>query len=85
MKMSALEYYSLPTVRKMRRMIRTQARKWTITIDNKGNRKSKDGMKAKLKILDNKGGDILKVRIYKGMILCCIRKKEVNNSYGKSI
>lgn len=78
MEMKASEYYSLPTVREMRRMIRMQSRKWTITIDNKGNRKSKDGMKAKLKILDNKGGNILKVRRYKGRILCCIRKKEVN-------
>ena len=67
--MLASEYYSLPTVRKMRRMIRTQARKWTITIGNKGNRKSKDRMKAKLILSDNKGGNILKVRRYKGKTL----------------
>lgn len=72
MKMSVSEYYSLPTIRKMRRMIRTQARKWTIAIVNKGNMKSNDGMKARLKLWDNKGGDTLKVRRYKGRILCCI-------------
>ena len=76
MKMSVSEYYSLPTIRKSRRMIRTQARKWIITINNKGNMKSNDGMKAKLKLLDNKGGNILKVRRYKGRILCCIKKEE---------
>ena len=75
MKMSVSEYYSLPTIRKMCRIIRTQVRKWTITINDKGNRKSKAGMKAKLKLLDNKGGDILKVRRYKGRILCCTRKE----------
>lgn len=76
MKMSVSEYYSLPTIRKMRRMIRTQARKLTIAIVNKGNMKSNDGMKARLKLWDNKGGDILKVRRYKGRILRCIKKEE---------
>lgn len=68
MKLSASEYYSLPTIRKMRRMIRTQVRKWTITINNKGNWKSKDRVKAKLILSDNKGGNILKVRRYKGRL-----------------
>lgn len=49
-------------------MIRTQARKWTITINNKGNRKSKDRMKAKLKLFNNKGGNIMKDHRYKGRI-----------------
>lgn len=75
MKMSASEYYSLPTIRKVRRMIRTQARKWTITINNKGNRKSKDRMKAKLKLFDNKGVNVLKARKYK-------RRIKISLSYG---
>lgn len=68
MKMSASEYYSLPTIRKVRRMIRTQAKKWTITINNKGNRNPKDRLKAKLKLFDNKGDNILKARKCKGRI-----------------
>ena len=71
MEMSASQYYSLPTIRKMRRMIRAQARKWTITVNNKGNGKLKDRMKAKLILSDNKGGNILKVRRYKGRLKGC--------------
>ena len=68
MKMSASEYYSLPTIRKMRRMIRAEVKKWTITINNKGNRKSKDRIIAKLKLFDDNGGNILKVRRCKGRL-----------------
>lgn len=52
-------------------MIRTQARKWTITVNNKVNGKLKDKMKAKLMLLDSNGGNILKVRRYKGRLKGC--------------
>ena len=67
MKMSELEYYSLPTIRKLRRMIRANARKHRIAF-NKGSKKSKKSMQVRLKFFDDNGGNILKSRRYKGKI-----------------
>lgn len=67
MKMSASEYYSLPTIKKLRRMIRANARKHRIAF-NKGSWKSKKSMQVRLKFFDYNGGNILKVRRYKGKI-----------------
>lgn len=49
-------------------MIRAEARKWTITIQGKGSWKSKKIMTAKLKLFDDNGGNILKVRRCKGRL-----------------
>ena len=67
MKMSASEYYSLPTIRKMRRMIRVHARRHRIAL-NKGSWKSKKSMQVRLKFFDDNGGNILLVRRYKARI-----------------
>lgn len=67
MKMSASEYYSLPTIRKTRRMIRANARTHRIAF-NKGSWKSKKSMQVRLKFIDANGGNILKTRRYKGKI-----------------
>lgn len=65
--MSASEYYSLLTIRKLRRMIRANARRHRIAL-NKGSWKSKKSMQVRLKFFANNGGNILKVRRYKGKI-----------------
>ena len=67
MKMSASEYYSLPTIGKMRRMIRANARKHRIAL-NKGSWKQKQSIQVRLKFFDDNEGNILKVRRYKGRL-----------------
>ena len=65
--MTASEYYNLPTIRKVRRMIRANARKHSIAF-NKGSWKSKKSVQVRLNLFDDNGGNILKVRRYKGRI-----------------
>lgn len=66
-KISASEYYSLPTIRKLRRMIRANARRHRIAFI-KCSWKLKKSIRVRLKFYDDNGGNILKVRRYKGKI-----------------
>jgi ribosomal protein L34 len=67
MKMSASEYYCLPTIRKMRRLIRNQVRKSRLGISSPV-RKKVVGIRVRIICRDASEGNILKTRRYKGRI-----------------
>ena len=68
-KISASDYYSLATVRAVRRLLKTEARKekWKIFKGNMG-KKMNATIKPKITLSDKNGGNILKTRRYKGRI-----------------
>lgn len=68
-KISASDYYSLPTVRTVRRLLKMEARsqKGKIFKGNLG-KKMNATIKAKITLSDKNGGNILKTRRYKGRI-----------------
>ena len=68
-KISASDYYSLPTIRKWRRLTRTQARKHRIALNKGCWKKLKNCMQVRIKYPDNNGGNILKTLRYKGRII----------------
>lgn len=68
MKMSASEYNNLLTVRKLRRLIRNQARKHRLGISTPVIKKVA-GVKVRIIYRDANEGNILKTRRYKGKIL----------------
>ena len=67
MKMSASEYYKLPTVRKFLRLVRSQARRHRIGWSGP-DKKVKDSVRVSIKLKDATDGNILKTRRYKGRI-----------------
>jgi hypothetical protein len=67
MKISAEEYYNLLTVRKLRRLIRNQARKNRLGIFTPV-RKKIVGVRVRIIFTDANEGNILKTRRYKGRI-----------------
>lgn len=69
MKMSATEYNNLPTVRNLRGRIRRMCNKQRCMwfMENKRTHK-KVGARVTIKIYDDRGGNILKSRRYKGKI-----------------
>ena len=67
MKMSASEYNNLLTVRKLRRLIRNQVRKYRLEISSPV-RKKVVGIRVRIIFRDASEGNILKTRRYKGRI-----------------
>lgn len=67
MKISASEYNNLLTVRKLRRLIRNQVRKYRLGISSPV-RKKVVGIRVRIICRDASEGNILKTRRYKGRI-----------------
>ena len=67
MKMSASEYYKLPTVRKFLRLVRSQVRRHRIGWSGP-DKKVRDSVRVTIKLKDAREGNILKTRRYKGRI-----------------
>lgn len=67
MKMSAEEYYDLLTIRKLRRLIRNQVRKYRLGISTPVKKKVV-GIRVRIICRDASEGNILKTRRYKGRI-----------------
>ena len=70
--MSASEYNALPTIRnlrgRIRRMCNNQRRLWFLKNIEKKTTKKVVGARVTIKYWDDKGGNILKTRRYKGKI-----------------